>query len=427
LSERAQAQAVVVGGGPAGLMAAEALLAAGLAVDLYEAAPSVGRKILIAGKGGLNLTHSEPKARFIERFRERSAEVGRWLTEFDADDLRRWAQGLGVETVVGSSGRVFPTDFKAAPLLRGWLRRLRAQGMRLHTRHRFSGWAPDGALRIEVQTEPPQELLLRPVVTVLALGGASWSKLGADGRWVAMLRAVGVEVADLAPANCGFECDWSEILRSRHAGAPVKQVTLRLAGPTDNDGSPALRGEFVLTDYGVEGSLVYALSAALREAIVRDGKASVWIDLCPDRTLAELRDRLAVERRGRSWSELLRRQIGLDGVRHALLRELAPASAWTSSDQLASQIKQLPLTLLRTRPIDEAISSAGGVRFAALDASGMLRQRPGVWCAGEMVDWEAPTGGYLLTACLASGLVCGRAAAAWAGQIGREFPAELPK
>jgi hypothetical protein len=414
----APAQAVVIGGGPAGLMAAEALLAAGLTVDLYEAAASVGRKILIAGKGGLNLTHSEPTERFIERYRERSTEVARWLADFDADALRRWALDLGVPTVIGSSGRVFPADFKAAPLLRAWLRRLRAQGLRLHTRHRFAGWTADGSLRLDLQSDAQaQALLLRPVVTVLALGGASWSKLGADGRWVAMLREVGIDVADLLPANCGFECDWSPILRARHAGAPVKQVTLQLAA--DNEAAPVLRGEFVLTDYGIEGSAVYALSAPLRQAIAADGQARLWIDLCPDRSLAELRGRLAAHRRGRSWSEFLRRQIGLEGVRQALLRELAPAEAWRSADQLASQIKRLTLLLRRTRPIDEAISSAGGVRFEALDDSGMLRQRPGVWCAGEMVDWEAPTGGYLLTACLASGLACGRAAAAWAGQIGR--------
>jgi uncharacterized flavoprotein (TIGR03862 family) len=422
LDAKAPHHAVVIGGGPAGLMAAEALLAAGLQVDLYDASASVGRKILIAGKGGLNLTHSEPAPQFIERYRERATEVARWLAHLDADGVREWARGLGIETVTGSSGRVFPTDFKAAPLLRGWLRRLRSQGLQLHLKHRFAGWDGAGAVRIE-RPDGLGELRLRPLVTILALGGASWSKLGADGRWVEMLRAVAIDVADLEPANCGFECDWSEILRSRYAGEPVKQVTLRLANSVAAPAEP-LRGEFVLTDYGIEGSLVYALSAPLREAIRRDGLAELRIDLCPDRSLAELQQRLARDRRSRSWSEQLRRQLGLQGARHALLRELASPAAWLSTDELARQIKDLPLLLRRTRPIDEAISSAGGVRYTALDASGMLLQRPGVWCAGEMIDWEAPTGGYLLTACLASGLAAGRAAAAWASASGARGTAD---
>lgn len=399
--------AVVVGGGPAGLMAAEALLAAGIGVDLYEAAPSVGRKILIAGKGGLNLTHSEPWPEFLSRYGKRQAEVAAWLTDFDPTALRRWVSGLGIDTIVGSSGRVFPADFKAAPLLRGWLRRLRGNGLRLHTGHRFRGWDVQGRLRMEVIADG-SEGLLQPGATVLALGGASWSKLGADGRWVGWLREAGVDVAELQPANCGFECDWSAHLLERHAGAAVKPVALAL----QNTG-PWLRGEFVLTAAGVEGSAIYALSAALRDAIADRGLATLWLDLDPARPLGAVQERLQAERRGRSWSEFLRRQLGLDGVRGALLRELAPAAAWSDPALLARSLKALPLRLQRTRPIDEAISCAGGVRFSAVDASGRLLDRPGVWCAGEMLDWEAPTGGYLLNACLASGLAAGRAAAGW--------------
>ncbi len=396
--------AVVIGGGPAGLMAAETLLNEGCPVRLYESAPSVARKFLIAGKGGLNLTHAEPYAQFVSRYAERSAEVARWLAEFNADDLRQWAAELGYATVVGSSGRVFPADFKAGPMLRAWVHRLRRQGLDLHTGVRFVGWEGESMLL----TGSFGKIRLKPLVTVLALGGSSWSKLGASGAWVDILRDEGVEVADLQPSNCGFERPWSEHFQQRYAGQPVKQVVASVAG------RQPLRGEFMLTDAGVEGSLIYALSASLRDQLQRQGKATLEVDLCPERSLDWLCGRLAQPRGKRSWSEFARRRLGLDGSRYGLLREVADGTDFDSAERLAARIKRLPLSMHATRPIDEAISCAGGVRFEALDEDGMLRARPGVWCAGEMLDWEAPTGGYLLTACFASGRAAGLAAARWA-------------
>jgi uncharacterized flavoprotein (TIGR03862 family) len=396
---------VVVGGGPAGLMAAECALDAGAEVRIYEQMPSVARKFLIAGKGGLNLTHSEPFAAFVARYGARSGEIGHWLAQFDADALRRWALDLGYPTVIGSSGRVFPADFKAGPLLRAWVRRIRGKGVVIHTGHRWLGWSDAGALRfahgddvVDVQAD----------AVVLALGGASWSALGSDGRWTAMLAARGVHVAPLRPANCGFECAWSRHLIERHAGAPIKSVRLRLA---DDAADAAQNGEFVITAYGVEGSAIYALSARLRDAIDRDGAVGLIIDLAPHRSEAQLVQALSTPRGKRTRSEHLRRATGIEGARSALLHECIDSDTFDSPLRLAQAIKALPLRLLRTRPLDEAISSAGGVRFEELTADLMLRQMPGVWCAGEMIDWEAPTGGYLLTACFASGYIAGRAAA----------------
>ncbi|MCE5233056.1 MAG: TIGR03862 family flavoprotein [Mizugakiibacter sp.] len=405
---RTAATLAVVGGGPAGLMAAETARAAGIEVDLYEGMGSAGRKFLLAGKGGLNLTHGEPFEAFVARYAGRSAEVRRWLQDFDADALRAWARGLGVDTFVGSSGRVFPSDLKAAPLLRGWLRRLRERGVRIHVHHRWQGWDADGTLRFAT---PAGEHRVRADATVLALGGASWPELGADGGWTSILEAQGVPVAPLLPSNCGFDAGWSARFAERHAGAPVKPVAIAW---TDRDGRPRCRqGEFVVTANGVEGSLIYALSAALRDAIAAHGEAEILLDLAPDRDVAWLAQALARPRHGRTLSEHLRRTAGIVGVRAGLLYELLPKDALADAAALAAGIKALPLTLLRTRPIAEAISSAGGVRFDALDARLMLRARPGTFCAGEMLDWEAPTGGYLLTACFASGRVAGAAAAAW--------------
>ena len=399
--------AVVIGGGPAGLMAAESLLSHCCQVQLYESAPSLARKFLIAGKGGLNLTHSEPYPDFVARYRERAPQVDRWLRAFGPDQLRDWARELGIETVVGSSGRVFPADFKAGPMLRSWVRRLRQQGLQLHTRMRFSGWNEQGEITLEGVDE---QRALRPAVVVLAMGGSSWSKLGASGAWVSILRQAGAEVADLRPSNCGFEAAWSEPFRERFAGQAVKQVSASL------EGSIPIKGEFMLTEHGVEGSLIYALSAELRDAITTDSRAILRLDLCPDRPLPSIDQRLSAPRKGRSWSEFLRRQIGLGGSRYGLLRELAEPAVFNDPAALARTIKDLPLPLLATRPIDEAISCAGGVRFESLTGDGMLRALPGVWCAGEMIDWEAPTGGYLLTACLASGRAAGIAAARWANR-----------
>jgi uncharacterized flavoprotein (TIGR03862 family) len=403
----------IVGGGPAGLMAAEVARAADVEVDLYDAKGSAGRKFLIAGKGGLNLTHSEPMPAFARRFREREREVAAWLRDFDADALRAWARGLGVETFVGSSGRVFPSDLKAAPLLRGWVRRLHAQGVRFHMQHRWLGWCEDGALHFAT---PDGDRHVRVDAVVLALGGGSWPQLGSDGAWQELLRERGIDVAPLQPANCGFDIGWSAHFADRHAGAPLKPV---IAHWRDVAGiEHQLQGECVATATGIEGSLVYALSAELRDAIARDGSVRLHLDLAPGRDRQRLRDALATPRQRRSLGEHLRRQTGLSGAKRALLHEVLDRVAMEDPDTLAATIKRLPLVLRRPRPIAEAISSAGGVRLEALDAALMLEPRSGrlpagIFCAGEMLDWEAPTGGYLLAACFASGRRAGEGAAAW--------------
>ena len=403
----------VIGGGPAGLMAAEVARAAGLEVDLFEAKGSVGRKFLIAGKGGLNLTHSEPRPGFDARYRERAAEVGRWLDDFDAEALRAWARGLGIDTYVGSSGRVFPLDRKAAPLLRCWVRRLRDAGVRFHVHHRWLGWEDDGALRFAT---PDGEATCEADAVVLALGGGSWPELGSDGAWVDILSAQGIDVAPLRPANCGFDIGWSDFLATRHAGAPLKPV---VAHWRDLDGNlRTLQGECVLTATGIEGSLVYAIAADLRDGIARDGDALLHLDLVPGRDLERLRRDLAKSRGGRSLGEHLRRQAGVDAAKVALLHEQLDKAALQDMDRVAGTLKRLPLRLLRPRPLAEAISTAGGVQLESLDDALMLRPRlgmppQGIFCAGEMLDWEAPTGGYLLTACFASGLRAGRGAVRW--------------
>ena len=399
----------IIGGGPAGLMAAEAAAAAGVEVDVYERLGSVGRKFLIAGKGGLNLAHSESYPAFVERFGARRDDVSRWLRAFDATAVRDWARGLGVETFVGTSGRVFPRDLKAAPLLRAWLRRLRASGARLHMRHRWTGWNTAGNLRFD--NDGDERIVIVDAV-VLALGGASWPVLGSDGAWVQTLGARGVGIAPLAPTNCGFDVGWSPHFAARHAGDPVKPVVVSWR---DASGKARSRqGEFVITATGVEGSLIYALSATLRDAIEAHGSVRIELDLAPARDVARLAHELAKPRDGRSLSEHLRRRAGIEGVKAGLLREVLDKTALDDPARLATAIKTLPLTLLRARPIEEAISSAGGVRFEALDEGSMIRRLPGVFCAGEMIDWEAPTGGYLLTACFAGGRIAGHAAAEWA-------------
>jgi hypothetical protein len=404
---------VIIGGGPAGLMAAETARAQGVDVDLYEAKGSVGRKFLIAGKGGMNLTHSEPRPAFDQRYAERATEVGTWLDDFDADALRAWARGLGVETFVGSSGRVFPSDLKAAPLLRGWVHRLRESGVRFHVHHRWLGWREDGALRFAT---PDGERFVHADAVVLALGGGSWPQLGSDGAWQARLIERGLEVAPLKPSNCGFDIGWSTHLSSRYAGAPLKPVAASWRGA---DGRMHTRqGECVITETGIEGSLIYALSAHLRETIATHGSALLHLDLAPDRTLERLRNDLAKPRGSRSFSEHLRRQVGISGVKAALLHEVLDPSQRNDVDTLADTIKRLPLNLKQARPLAEAISSAGGVRLEAMDDALMLTALPGVFCAGEMLDWEAPTGGYLLTACFASGYRAGLGAAAWLAKLG---------
>lgn len=398
----------VIGGGPAGLMAAEVLAAGGVQVDVYDAMASVGRKFLLAGKGGMNITHAEPYPDFLRRYGARQAQVAHWLAAFDADAVRAWIHGLGIETFVGTSGRVFPREMKAAPLLRAWLHRLREAGVRFHMRHRWLGWQ-DGLLRLDT---PDGERMVEADATILALGGASWARLGSDGAWVPLLAERGVEIAPLAPSNCGFDVGWSAHFSSRYAGAPLLTVA---AGCQDQDGQIAWRkGQFVITQGGIEGSLVYALSAPLRDAIARDGSATVWLDLAPDHDAGRVFDEVTRPRGSRSMSSHLQSRLGIKGVKAGLLHECLSRDDYADPERLAAGIKRLPLTLLRTRPIDEAISSAGGVRFDALAGqTGMLAALPGTFVAGEMVDWEAPTGGYLLTACFASGRAAGHDVLAW--------------
>ncbi len=412
MTERAKILAVI-GGGPAGLMAAECARAGGAEVHLYDAMASVGRKILIAGKGGLNLSHGESPELFLTRFRERREHLEPWLRAFGAVELQAWARDLGIETMVGSSGRIFPRDLKAAPLLRSWVRRLREQGVHFHTQFRWLGWGPDGELQFAVGGETQQ---IHAQACILALGGGSWPRLGANGHWVPILRAVGVDVAELRPANCGFECSWSPLFKQRFAGMPLKTVTITF------DGQAARRGELMLTEHGLEGSLIYAVSAELRERLDAHGTLQIDLDLMPDRTLESTAQLLSRPRGRRSASEFLRRVLGLDGVRLGLLHEVSGRSLPIEPMQLARLMKALPLRLHGIRPIAEAISSAGGVRFEALDPQLMLQARPGVFCAGEMLDWEAPTGGYLLTACMASGRHAAAGALAWmraAGTLAR--------
>ena len=406
----------IIGGGPAGLMAAEVLGQAGVNVDLYDAMPSVGRKFLLAGVGGMNITHAEDYAAFVSRYAERAGDLRPLLDAFTPDALREWIHGLGIDTFVGSSGRVFPSDMKAAPLLRAWLKRLRESGVQLHTRQRWLGWDEHGALRI---AGPQGETQVEADATLLALGGGSWARLGSDGAWVPLLQNRGIAIAPLQPANCGFEvAGWSEHLREKFAGAPLKTVSLALPGEAPR------KGEFVLTATGIEGSLVYALSAPIRNTINRDGAATVLLDLLPDRTLTQIASALARPRGSQSMAKHLHRQLKLDGVKAALLRELTDATTFQAPQALAAAIKALPIRLVRPRPLDEAISSAGGVPFEELDEGLMLRRLPGVFCAGEMLDWEAPTGGYLLTACFASGRAAAEGMLRW---LRANVPANAPR
>ncbi|UST58217.1 TIGR03862 family flavoprotein [Pseudomonas moraviensis] len=401
----ANTHVAIIGGGPAGLMAAEVLSQAGVRVDLYDGMPSVGRKFLLAGVGGMNITHSEAYPAFLARYAERAPQIAPLLRAFDADALCRWIHELGIETFIGSSGRVFPTDMKAAPLLRAWLKRLRDSGVVIHTRHRWLGWDANGALRI---ASPEGEVSVNPDATLLALGGGSWSRLGSDGAWMLPLEQRGVDLAPLQPSNCGFEVQaWSDLMVSKFAGAPLKNIAIGL-----NDDIPRL-GECVITATGIEGSLIYALSAPIREAINRYGAAVIHIDLLPGRPVDKLQAALSKPHGSRSMAKHLHSQVGVDGVKAALLRELTDAETFADPALLARAIKALPLTLVKTRPLDEAISSAGGVRFEAMDERLMLKALPGVFCAGEMLDWEAPTGGYLLTGCFASGRAAGLGMLEW--------------
>ncbi len=416
----------IVGAGPAGLMAAEVLAWAGAHVDVFDSRPSVGRKFLLAGRGGLNLTHSEPLEPFLARYAGREAALAPAVHAFSPQAVRDWAQGHGIETFIGTSGRVFPRDLKAAPLLRAWLHRLRAAGVVFHTRHRWLGWGDDGSLRLQ---GPEGESRHVADATVLALGGGSWPSLGSDGAWVPWLQARGVEVAPLRPANCGFDLapaspggdsdpatapgpgGWSDYLRERFAGQPVKPVVASFTGA---DGRTLRQqGEFVLTATGVEGSLIYAFAAPLREAIASQGSATLHLDLLPAHTPEQVLAETTRARGPRSLATHLKSRLGIQGLKLALLHEVLGAARMNDPQQLAVALKDLPLVLGATRPLAEAISTAGGVRFEALDERFMLHAAPGVFCAGEMLDWEAPTGGYLLTACLATGRAAGQGVMDW--------------
>ncbi|WP_353234582.1 TIGR03862 family flavoprotein [Diaphorobacter ruginosibacter] len=439
-SNSLQCDVAVVGAGPSGLMAAEAAARQGLCVRVFDAMPSVGRKFLLAGKGGLNLTHSEAFEQFVQRYGDASGTAESWLRRFGPDELRDWAHGLGIETFVGTSGRVFPKDMKAAPLLRAWLQRLRGQGVVFHMRHRWMEWGAcasggeDAAVHSLLFTSPDGPLEVRARSVVLALGGGSWARLGSDGAWVKTLMDAGVAVAPLRAANCGFDTvradaqqgetrrdflrgllgqaepsvGWSAHFRERFAGQPFKSVAIEFTGSRGRHFKR--RGEFVATETGVEGSLIYAASALLRDEIEASGSATFAIDLLPalspERVLQELRH----PRGSRSLSSHLKSRLRLDGIKAALLYEQLSKEEMSDPEVLARAIKAAPVTVIAPRPIDEAISTAGGIRLDAVDDRCMLRAMPGVFCVGEMLDWEAPTGGYLLTACFATGRIAGEAA-----------------
>jgi len=389
-------------------MAAEVLAQHGIQVDLYDAMPSVGRKFLLAGKGGMNITHAEALPQFLSRYGARREEITALLQDFGPDQLRDWIHGLGIATFVGSSQRVFPVDMKAAPLLRAWLHRLREAGVSFHMRHRWQGWQDDGQLCFST---PQGDITVAANAVVLALGGASWARLGSDGAWLPLLQQRGVAVAPLRAANCGFDVNWSEHFRSRHAGQPLKTVA---ATVTLQDGTQLRRqGECVISDSGIEGGLIYTLSAPLRDALEAVGSASLQLDLLPDWPLERVQQELAHPRGSRSLSSHLQSRLKLTGVKAALLRECLGAEDYQDMTTLAANIKSLPLQVQAARPIDEAISSAGGVTFAAMQQDLMLHSLPGVFCAGEMLDWEAPTGGYLLTACFGSGRQAALGALRW--------------
>jgi uncharacterized flavoprotein (TIGR03862 family) len=389
---------VIIGGGPAGLMAAETLIGAGIRVAVYEAMPSPGRKFLRAGMGGLNLTHSEPREQFLARYGTRRAWLEPILNAFGPEDVRQWAQGLGFESFVGTSGRVFPVGMKALPILRAWLKRLDEAGVVFHTRHRFIDVIPRrGITPLSLRFDSPDGIktVLADAV-ILALGGGSWRRLGSNAAWIPLLAEHEVTIAPLKPANCGFDVAWSEHFKTKFDGAPLKTVVVSFKDLRQ-------QGEFIVTKEGVEGSLIYALSAPIRDEIETGGKAVIFLDLAPGWTQARLTEALARPRGSRSTAGHLEKTVGLKGVKAGLLWEFVPRDDFSHPEKLSAAIKNLPIPLLAPRPIDEAISTAGGVAFEALDERLMLKALPGVFCAGEMLDWEAPTGGYLLTACMSTG------------------------
>ena len=395
----------IIGAGPAGLMAAEVLSQSGVQVAVYDSMPSVGRKFLMAGKSGLNLTHSEPFEQFVGRYGSRRKWIEPMLKEFGADELRAWAQGLGIETFVGTSGRVFPVSMKASPLLRAWLKRLQENGVTIYTRHKWIGWNEDQSLRFETEQG---EISIKTDVVILALGGGSWRRLGSDGAWVDWLKQAGVRVEALKSANCGFDVAWSEFFKEKYQGQPLKSIVLSFEAFRQ-------QGEFVVTKHGVEGSLIYACSALLRDAITARGTTNIQLDLVPHLTREDVVSKLSKPRGSKTMASHLEKTVGIKGVKAGLLREFVSKDDFGNIEKLADAIKNLSIPLVAPRPIDEAISSAGGVLFEELDGHLMLKKIPGIFCAGEMLDWEAPTGGYLLTACFASGRVAGYGTLKWLG------------
>jgi uncharacterized flavoprotein (TIGR03862 family) len=398
-----QKSVAIIGGGPAGLMAAEVISARGVKVDIYDSMPSVGRKFLMAGKSGLNITHSEPFERFISRYGKHQGQIEPLLKKFGPDELRQWVHGLGIETFVGTSGRVFPVGMKASPLLRVWLKRLADSNVTFYLRHKWRGWDADQSLRFET---PEAEKAIASDATVLALGGGSWSRLGSDGAWVPWLEQAGAQVEPLKPSNCGFDVAWTPHFRERYDGHPVKSVVLSF-------GSFRQQGEFIVTKEGVEGGLIYTASAMIRDEISARGKAIISLDVAPDRSLEWLAEKLSKPRGSRTLASHLEKTVGIKGVKAGLLHEFLPKADFANLERLAFFIKNVPLPLIAARPLDEAISTAGGVMFESLDENLMIRSMPGVFCAGEMLDWEAPTGGYLLTACFASGYTAGTGVLKW--------------
>jgi uncharacterized flavoprotein (TIGR03862 family) len=395
-------KAAILGGGPAGLMAAETLARANIAVTIFERMPSLARKLLMAGRGGLNLTHSEDLTRFLSRYGTAEPHLRRALDAFPPERLRAWSAELGQPTFIGTSGRVFPQAMKASPLLRAWLRRLDAMGVKVALRHRWTGWDDDGALVFDA---PRGIVRVTPDVTLLALGGASWPRLGSDGAWAEVLTRAGIAVLRLRPSNCGFQVAWSDHMRTRFAGQPLKTIALSFGGAR-------VRGEAVITRDGLEGGAIYALSPVLREAIEATGDAIVTVDLLPDMSVDEVARRLTAPRGKQSLSNVLRKTLSLSPAAIALAQEVTKGKLGAlAPDKMAAFVKAVPVTLTGVASIERAISTAGGVSFSALDDGFMLKNKPGVFVAGEMLDWEAPTGGYLLQACFATGVAAGDGAA----------------
>lgn len=393
---------VIIGGGPAGLMAADTLSQYGIKIDIYESMPSVGRKFLMAGKSGLNLTHAEDYSVFVTRYPDRQKEMIKYLDDFKPDDLLAFAKELNVETFVGSSGRIFPEEMKASPMLRAWIERLKKRDVTFHLRHRWCGWE-EGLLVFETPTE---KIKIKPDATVLALGAASWPKLGSKGEWVSWFEQANILVKPFIPSNCGFYVNWSAHFSDKFHGHPVKSVVLSFENFKQ-------RGEFVITQKGLEGSLIYSASANLRDTLTSTGQASFQLDLLPDTSLEKLSHALARPRGSASISNHIRKTTGLQGVKLGLLYEFIPKAIFDDPNKLAKAIKEIHIPLLSTSPLATAISCAGGISFDELDDDLMLRKMPGVFCAGEMIDWEAPTGGYLLTACFAMGRAAGKGVLNW--------------